>query len=452
MNDRRQVEIREGPLVPVILKLALPMLVSSLLQNAQSLIDLFWIGRLGAAPVAALAIGGTVMMMLFPLLVGMAVGTVAVVSRRIGERDARGASDAAGQALGMAMLLGLLAGGVGMVFAGRLPLLLGAEPEAAGLATAYLRIQFMGSFTLFLLFVGGHAIFQACGNTVMPMLIMIFSNLVNLLLDPVLIFGLFGFPALGIEGAALATVIAQALAAAVALLVLGRGRGGIRLNVHHILPRPRLALHLLRIGLPGTGQMLARSLMVLALMRIAAGSGTAAMAAFGIGHRLHMLILMPAFAFGSAAATLVGQNMGAGQPARAARGAWLAAGMDMVVMAMGGALLMGFAPSLMRFFSADPDVILIGARLLRITSGLYVFAGLSIVLGRALQGAGETVTPMVLTIFSLWGLELPLAWFLNRVMTPPTDGIWWAMGIAVTVHGLLVAAWFRRGAWQRRDI
>ncbi len=452
MQIDQRAHITDGPLAPAILRLALPMLVSSLLQNAQSLIDLFWIGRLGAAHVAALAIGGTVLMMLFPLLVGMAVGTVAVVSRRVGEGNRQGASDAAGQALGLAMGLGIIAGGAGLAVAARLPLLLGAEAESAGLATAYLRIQFMGSFTLFLLFVGGHAIFQACGNTIVPMCLMIVSNVINLVLDPILIFGWFGLPALGIEGAALATVTAQALAAAGALLLLRRGTGGIRLNVRHVLPNPRIALQMLKIGLPGTGQMLARSLMVLALMRIAAASGTAAVAAFGIGHRFQMILLMPAFAFGNAAATLMGQNMGAGQYRRAARGSWLAAGMDVLVMALGGALLVVFAPAFMQWFVDDPEVIAIGVRLLRITCGVYVFAGLSIVLGRALQGAGDTVTPMLLTVLSLWGLELPLAFLLSRWMTPPTDGIWWAMAIAVSVHGILVAIWFRRGTWRHRRV
>jgi Na+-driven multidrug efflux pump len=165
-----------------------------------------------------------------------------------------------------------------------------------------------------------------------------------------------------------------------------------------------------------------------------------------------MLILMPAFAFGNAAATLVGQNLGANAPGRAARGAWLAVMMDMVVMAIGGGLLVLYAPVLMQWFAKDPDVITIGTSLLRITCGFYLFAGLSIVLGRALQGAGDTLASMVLTVVSLWGIQLPLAYVLNRVMTPPTNGIWWAISIAVTLHGLMVTIWFQAGHWKHRSV
>lgn len=435
-----------------ILRLAIPMLVSSFLQNAQSLIDLYWIGRLGADAVAALAIGGTVLMMLFPLVMGMAVGTVAIVARRIGEGDKRGTSHAAGQALSVAMVLGLLAGAVGWLFAGKFPLLLGATPAVAAMASEYLEILFLGSFTVFVLFVGGHSIFQAAGNTMIPMALMITANGINLILDPVLIFGFHGIPALGIRGAAIATVMSQALAAGAAMVLLRCGAGGIRLHPRHMLPRPVIALNILKIGLPGTGQMLARSLMALVLMRIAAAAGTDAIAAFGAGHRLQMLILMPAFALGNAAATLVGQNLGAGRPARAARGAWMAAWMDVGLMVLLGGALVLFAPLLMGVFTTEPNVITIGSRMLRITCGFYVFVAPSIVLGRALQGAGDTLTPMVLTLVALWGVQVPLAVVLSRLITPSTDGIWWAIAIAVTIHGLLVSVCFQRGRWKQRMV
>ena len=452
MSNDTHNHLTDGSLVRGILRLAIPMLVSAVLQNAQSLIDLYWIGRLGADSVAALAIGGTILMMLFPLVMGMAVGTVAIVSRRIGEGDARGTAYAAGQALSVAMALGLIAGAFGWLFAGELPRLLGAEPDVAVLATEYLEILFLGSFTVFVLFVGGHSIFQAAGNTIIPMTLMIAANLINLVLDPILIFGLLGAPALGIRGAAIATVLSQALAAGGALVLLRRGTGGIRLQLRHMLPRPAIALNILRIGLPGTGQMLARSLMALVLMRIAATAGTAAIAAFGAGNRLQMLILMPAFALGNAAATLVGQNLGAGHPERAARGAWIATWMDIsLMMVLGGALAL-FAPELMRIFTVDANVITIGTDFLRITCGFYVFVAPSIVLGRALQGAGDTFTPMILTLISLWGIQVPLALILSRVIEPSTHGIWWAIAIAVTIHGLLVSVCFQRGKWKQRIV
>lgn len=442
----------EGSLLKATVALAGPMLISALLQNAQSLIDLFWVGRLGSESVAALALSGTILMLMFPMIMGMAAGTVAVVSRRIGESRQEDAADTAGQAIGLAFALGLAIGFLGYAVAPRLCLALGAQPDVVKLATDYLQISFLGMFTVCVLFIGGHSVFQAAGNSVIPMLVMMLANVLNLILDPILIFGLLGCPRMEIRGAALATVIAQAIAATVAMALLGSGSFGIHVHARRLLPKPRIALSILRIGLPGSGQMLARSLMALVLMRIVAASGTAAMAAYGIGLRFHMIILMPAFALGNAAATMVGQNLGAGKQTRAQHAAWLAAAIDVAIMVTCGTLLIVLAPTLVGFFDPAPDVTAIGTAFLRTTSGFFVFVGLAIVLGRAQQGAGDTMGPMVCTIISLWGLQVPLAIWLSRVLTPPTQGIWWAVAIAVTVHGLLVTAWFQTGHWKRKKV
>jgi Na+-driven multidrug efflux pump len=209
---------------------------------------------------------------------------------------------------------------------------------------------------------------------------------------------------------------------------------------------------ILRIGLPGSGQMLSRSLMGLAFMHLVAGFGTPAVAAYGTGLRLLMVLLMPAFALGGGAATMVGQNLGAGQPERARRAAWLAAGLDVAFMAVAAAALVAFAGPLIGLFNRDPAVVAEGTRYLRIVAPSFVFAALAIVLGRALGGAGDTFWPMVFTVASLWGLQVPLAWLWARVLWRTIDGVWWAMVAATLVHGLLVAAWFETGRWQRQRV
>ncbi|MGQ9662852.1 MAG: MATE family efflux transporter, partial [Kiritimatiellia bacterium] len=259
-------------------------------------------------------------------------------------------------------------------------------------------------------------------------------------------------PRLGFRGAALATVIAQFVAVVTVMTLLVRGKLHIRVRVRWRAPLSRIALQVVRIGLPGSGQMLARSLMALVLMRIVASCGTAAIAAYGIGLRLHGVILMPAFALGNAAATLVGQNLGAGRPRRAVHGAWLAAGIDAAIMAVAGAVFIAFAPRLVEIFDTTPAVVATGASFLRTTSGFYVFTALGIVLGRALQGAGDTLAPMVFTILTLWGLQVPLATYWSRRFTPPTQGIWWAIATATVINGLLMAGWFLAGRWKRRQM
>jgi putative MATE family efflux protein len=442
----------EGGIVRGLLRLSGPMFVSAMLQNLQSVIDLFWVGRLGSEAVAALAVAGTILMLLFPVIMGVSMGTVAMVSRAIGAGHPDEAGEIAGQSMLLALVFGLIAGVVGYFCAGTLCRTLGAAPEVAPLATTYLRISFVGAFTVFMLFVGNSAL-QGAGNSTIPMCAMGLATLLNLVLDPLLIFGLLGLPRLGVAGAAIATVLSQAVATVLVMAVLHRGQvAGMHAHLGRWRLRSDLAWRLLRIGTPSSGQMLSRSLMSLVLMRIVAETGTVAVAAYGIGLRFHMIILMPAFTLANAVATMVGQNLGAGKPQRAYRAAWIATGMDVAIMVVAAIILVFAARPLMTAFDRNPEVVKVGVNYLRTVSPFYVFAALAIVLGRALMGAGDTMGSMVCTVIGLWGVQVPLAIYLSRVVSPPTQGVWWAIAAAVTVHGLLITAWFETGRWKTKRV
>lgn len=443
--------ITEGSLLRALVRLAVPMLVGGILQNLQSMIDLFWVGRLGHIAVAAVAMSGTILMVLFPMLMGLSTGTVALVARAVGGGRMEEASRAASQSFLLAFILGGVSGALGWFFSPHLFSLLGASPEIISQGVLYLRIALLGVFTVFVLFIGNAAL-QGAGDTMTPMYVMAISNVLNMVLDPLFIFGLGPFPRMGVAGAAVATVLAQAVAAAVALTVLVTGRSHLHTHLRQWKPDRVLAWRILRIGLPGSGQMLSRSLMSAVLMRIVAGCGVAAVAAYGIGLRFHMIMLMPAFSLGGAAATLVGQNLGAERPDRARRSAWLAAVVDMALMAAGAALLMAFAPHLIGIFNRTPEVIRVGAEYLHTVSPFYIFAALGIILGRALNGAGDSLGPMIITILTLWGLQVPLAVVLSRIWPSPTQGIWWAIAIAMVANALLMTAWFRVGRWARMKV
>ncbi len=440
-----------GNLWRAVTRLAGPMMVSAVLQNAQSLIDLFWVGRLGSTAVAALTLSGTILMLLFPALMGLATGTVALVARAIGAGQDETASDQAGQSLSVGVIAGVVLGLAGLPLMVPLCRLLGAPPEVIRESVVYLRISLLGLFSSYALFVGSSAL-QGAGNTVTPMAAMLLANILNLILDPLFIFGFGPLPAGGVAGAALATVLSQVVATGAIVMVLFSRRTRFRMRPRHLVPRLAPALRLLRIGVPSMGQMLARSLMGLALFRIVAGSGTDAVAGYGIGLRFHMVLLMPCFVLGNAAATLVGQNLGAGQPARARRAAWTAAAIDMAAMALSALLVAWVAEAAVALFDDTPAVVIIGASYLRTVTPFYMLAGLSIVIGRALNGAGCTVATMVLTVLVLWGLQVPLAAGLARVTHPPTLGVWYAIGIATTVHALLSVIWFETGRWQRQRV
>ena len=443
--------ITEGSAAASIARLAAPMLVGAILQNIQSLIDLFWVGRLGPSAVAAVAMSGTILMVLFPMLMGLSTGTVALVARAIGAKKPDEASEAAGQSLLLALVLGGLSGVLGWFYADELFAVLGAGPDVLAEGKGYLQISLLGSFTVFVLFIGNAAL-QGAGDTVSPMVVMAISNVLNIILDPLFIFGPGPFPAMGVYGAAIATVLAQAVAALGSLFVLFTGRSHLHVRLCHGSFHPGLAWRILRIGLPGSGQMLSRSLMSAVMMRIVATCGTAAVAAYGIGMRFHMILLMPAFALGGAAATMVGQNLGAGKPGRARHAAWVATGLDAAVMVVAAVLIFPAAPGLIGLFNDHADVVAVGARYLRVVSPFYLVAALGIVLGRGLNGAGDSVGPMVITIVTLWGLQVPLAVFFSRLWEPATEGIWWAMVVAFVVQGVLTALWFETGRWMKKRV
>lgn len=450
-SQRAGNEITEGSILRALGILTTPMLVSGVLQNAQSLIDLFWVGRLGPHAIAAVAISGTILMVLFPVLMGLSTGTIALVARAVGAGNREDASAAASQSLMLAVALGVAGGLLGWLAAPSLLRLLGAEADVLPLGNTYLRIMLLGTFTVFVLFIGNSAL-QGAGDATTPMYLMLVSNVLNIVLDPLFIFGIGPFPRLGVAGAAWATVLSQAIVAVLSVHVLVTGRAGLHLHARYWAPDFGLSWRILRIGIPGTGQMLSRSLMSAVMMAIVASCGTAAVAAYGTGMRFHMIVLMPAFALGGAAATMVGQNLGAGRPDRAHHVAWMASLVGMAILGAASAILFVFARPLIRAFNDDPQVVEIGTHYLRIVSPFYLFTAVGIVLGRAMNGAGDSLSPMIITIVTLWGLQVPLAILFARLWQPATVGIWWAIVVAFVVQAVLTAGWFETGRWKKTRV
>jgi len=443
--------LTQGSLLAALVYLAWPMLVTALLQNAQNLIDLYWVGGLGKEAVASVTMGGTVLMVMFPMIIGIAAGTIALVARAVGGGDFEEASTAAAQSLILAAVLGGASACAGWFVSGPAIRLLGASPLVIEQGGAYLRISLIGSFTVFLLFIGNSAM-RGAGDARTPMVVMGLANVLNILLDPICIFGVGPVPALGVRGAAVATVLSQAAAAAITVRALVGGISHIRIHAHQLRPDLRMSWRILRVGMPGSAQMMSRSLMALVMMRIVASCGTAAVAAYGLGLRIHMMCLMPAFALGGATATLVGQNLGALKPERARRSAWLAAGLDAAFMAFAALVLAVFAGDIVAFFNDNPEVVRVGSRYLRVVSPFYVFAALGIVLSRGLQGAGDTLAPMIITIVVLWGVQVPLAILFSHLWQPATAGIWYAISAAMVIQGTIVVIWFERGKWKEKKV
>jgi putative MATE family efflux protein len=442
-------KITSGSLVAGLFSLATPMLMQALLQNLQSIIDLYFVGGLGSSAVAAVSASGTILFVLTPFLMGASLGIIAMVSRFTGEGETALAAKTAGQSVAIAMVFGLLVAVIGFFFSRQMFVWMNTPEEVIAEGMGYLQIMLYSSFTIFILFLGNAAM-QGAGDAWTPMKIMAFSNVVNIILDPLLIYGPGPFPRMGVTGAALATLIAQVAAAMLSLYFLGSGKLHLKLKLKDWLPDANLCWRITKIGLPGAGQMLLRSLMNAVMFRIVAPFGTPALAGYSIATRLNMMVLMPAFSFGNASATMVGQNLGAGRPRRAEQAAWLAVGIEAAIMVVASLVLIFKASLFLGIFLTDGEAIRVGSEYFYVEAPFYVFSALSIILSRALGGAGASVAPFLINAFALWGVQVPLAhFFASRY---GTIGIWAAMATTQVIHAVLVTAWFKMGRWKHKKV
>ncbi len=443
--------LTEGNILNNIFILALPLLVRAVLGSFQSVIDMFWVGKLGHQALAGVAMGGTIVMVLFPLLIGIGSGTTVMVARAIGAKNREAADNAATQSIIIALITAAILCLIGILFSRQLLELLRAGPEVTIIGQGYLKVILAGGIAMTMLFLCG-SILQGAGDTITPMKIMGLSVVANIIIDPFLIFGWCGLPALGVKGAALATITAEGAGAIFLLYILFKGKSHIHIRFDKYKINFAVIWQILRIGVPTSVQMLFRNLMNLVLMAIVAGYGTYAVAAYGIGLRLRMMFLLPAFAFGTAAATLVGQNLGAQQPERAHKTAWLAVLINAAGMALIGIVLFIFSDTVIGLFNKNPDVLLIGIRYLKITSLFFPAIAFGVVCGRAINGAGDTIPPMIITFVSLWLIQIPLALILPKYTILGLDGIWWAISIATLIQGILALLWFERGTWKLKKV
>ncbi|MHC5079674.1 MAG: MATE family efflux transporter [Planctomycetota bacterium] len=441
--------ILKGPILPAVVRLAWPIWIAVALQDAYTLVDLFWVGKLGRDPVAAIALCGVLMGMAFTVAIGLATGVVAMVSRFVGAGKREAAWAVAWQALYMGVAAGALSTVLGLLLAGPALRLLGAEGNVLGLGTVYLQVLACGSAALFLTFSLNSAL-RGVGDTITPMVAMGMGTCVNLVLDPLLIFGWLGFPRLGVMGSALATVIAQGLSLTFILLALFSGRVPIRLRLSRAQLDLRLCWRILRIGIFGSLQMWVRNASSLFVVRIVNFFGPTPVAAFGICMRILMVILLPGFGVGNSASIVVGQNLGAKQPGRAVHAGWVAAGLYAGFCLVSGAVLAVFAPTIIGIFNQDQGVILAGAELLRLLSASFPFIAFSVVLGRAMAGAGDTIAPMRITAVVLLGVQVPSAYLLSRVWGH--TGIWVALAASSALNGLIMMIWYHRGRWVKKKI
>ncbi len=453
-NARRTDEnawITEGRLPRAVWRLALPMTATMLFHNLFSLVDMFFVGKLGDHALAAVAFSGTMMGIIHMLFLGITTGCTAFVAHAVGSGEGARAQRVAAQSLVMALAFSVLVAALGMPLAGALLRALGAEDPVIEAGRPYLQVMTGGAAAMGLAFTFG-AILRGAGDAKTPLVVVAGANLLNIALDPILIFGLPGMSGMGVAGSAWATVISRVAATGVlAWIFFVRGHEQFHLRLADLRPDFRIIGQILKVGALASAQMLIRNISGLVLVRIVAPFGTAAVAAYGVSMRLWFMVLMPGMGFGNAAATLAGQNLGAGRPDRSARAAWMTAGMYSTACALIAVGYWVFASPLVGVFNDKPEVVATGAELLRWVAPTFIFLAMSITLGRAMNGAGDTLTPLVVTFLAVMVVRIPLALGL-AAYRENVDGVWMALAASSVIQGLLHMGAFRWGRWKRAGV
>ena len=450
LRGRRQ-DYTSLPLSRAVLLLAVPMALELVMESTFGLVDIFFVGKLGPEHVAAVGLTGALIILMFAVAMGLGIGAGATVARRIGEGDAEGAALAAGQALLAGAAISAPFSVAGFLLAPRLLAWMGASADVVAVGAPYTAMMFGGSATIFLIFLS-NSIFRGAGDAAIAMRALWLANLVNIILDPCLIFGLGPFPELGLFGAALATTLGRGLGVGFQCWALAKGDRRIHLGGRHLRPQPAVMRPLLRISANGMLQFLIGTASWLGVVRIVALFGDVTLAGYTIGLRLIHFAILPSWGVSQAAATLVGQNLGAGRPDRAEQSVWLTARYNLVLLGSMAVIFWLAARPLVGVFTTHGPTLEAGVLTLRISSLAYCFSAFSMVFSQAFNGAGDTWTPTKLNFFVMWLWQLPLAYTLSRKLEYGLAGVLVAVVISMCTWAVVGGILFRRGAWKHKRI
>lgn len=441
----------EGPIDRAIILLAVPMMLEMVMESLFAVVDIFWVSKLGPNATAAVGLTESLLTVVYALAIGLSIGVTALIARRIGEKRPDDAARAAVQGIVLGVLVAAVLGTVGALNAAKLLRLMGASPEVIAIGSGYTTVMLGGEATVILLFLI-NAAFRGAGDATIAMRVLWTANFFNILLGPCFIFGLGPFPELGVTGAAVATTIGRGIGVLVQIHALLRGRGRLNVRREHIKVDLPVMRQLVRLSAPGTLQTCIGMLSWILLIRLLATFGSTALAGYTIAIRLVIFALLPSWGLSNAAATLVGQGLGAKKPDRAETSVWRAAAFNAVFLVVVGVVFVAGAGLLIRAFTSDPEVVRYGTACLRIVSLGFPLYAYGMVLTQAFNGAGDTWTPTWLNLGIFWFFEIPLAWFLANPLDLGPLGTFWAIAAAFSTLALASAALFRQGRWKTRVV
>jgi MATE family, multidrug efflux pump len=440
-----------GSIGRAVVLLAIPMVLEMAMESVFAVVDVFWVSRLGPDAIATVGLTESMLTLVYTAAMGLSIGVAAVVARRIGEKRPDEAAEAAVQGIALGLVVAAAVAVLGIALAPRLLALMGASPGVIAIGSGYTRMMLGGSATVLLLFLI-NAIFRGAGDAAIAMRVLWLANIINILLGPCLIFGLGPFPRLGVTGAAVATTIGRGTGVLYQLYRLSRSDGRIAIRRAHLALKPAVMASLIRLSGSGTFQVLVGTASYIGLVRIVSTFGSGALAGYTVAIRLVIFCLLPSWGLSNAAATMVGQSLGAGKPDRAERAVWIAGGYNMVVLGAVGVVFIIFANPIVGLFTHDPVAGPTGALALRTMSYGFVFYALGMVLTQSFNGAGDTWTPTWINLACFWLWEIPLAYILARVAGFGPFGVFLAITVGYSTLALVSAVLFRRGRWKLRQV
>ncbi len=442
-------DITEGGLGSSLWRLAMPMMLGAVLQDLFSLADLFFIGRLGHIQVAAISIAGAILSVIMMAAIGISAGTTALIAHFVGKKDYNSADNVLFQTVVVSIICSLGMVLIGFFGTNGLLRLFGAGPDVVSAASGYLRINFIWSIVIFL-FIAFNQALRGSGDAVTPLKILILANIINIALDPLLIFGFGFFPRMEVAGSALATVISRTIGVVILLRHLLFGHSSLHFHKGIFKVNFMLIGRMVKVGFFASFEVLLRQVSLLLLLRLVTSFGAACLAAFGIAIRLRMSVMMLGFGMGTACSVLIGQNMAAGHSDRATQAGWNALKYYELIILPVAVLFFIFSPQIIGLFSNNPEVLKIGSNFLRFIAVTLPFLASALILSRGISGAGDTVAPAAMTGIVQLGLRIPLAYVLVLVFGLGNNGIWLGINASDICQGLLMMWYFRTALWQKR--
>jgi putative MATE family efflux protein len=436
-----------GSIDRAIFLLSVPMILEMLMESLFAIVDAFFVSRLGVESLATVSLTESVLTLVYSLAIGLSMGATAMVARRVGEQNITEAAKAGMQAIYLAFAVSVVISLIGLLFAEDILALMGASEAVITTGSGYTRWMLGGNLTIMMIFLI-NAIFRGAGDASLAMRVLILSNGLNILLDPVFIFGLGPIPAFGVEGAAIATTIGRGIGVLYQVSHLLFGKGLIKIQRDNLALDAGIIWRLIKVSAGGTGQFIIASASWIFLVRIVSHFGTAALAGYTIAIRVIVFAIMPAWGMANASATLVGQNLGAGQPERAEQSVWRTGFFNMIFLALITVLFYSLARPIVELFTTDIEVLTNAIQCLQIVSLGYIFYAYGMVVAQSFNGAGDTRTPTLLNFFAFWMFQIPLAYFLAIVWNMGPKGTYLAIVIAESALAVVSILIFRLGKWK----